>query len=1446
MHNSRVLLATAFVLGACDGELPVESRDTSLQDSTLAAASAQTPEALAAELAPLELVFSHSVLPFDAHAPEGARLDKYTFALDGIAVHGAGVRVLRDGHGRARVVSALHLGAGARATRRRPALTEQQAGKRAIDQAFARTGRVASLPPTVRHTSLAYEATVVDDARGAGQVLESLRLTYQVELLGTPEQLVADHIAVIDAESGELVAMPSTLLQDFADGQGYFEPSMVLQVEPTMTGTPPVLGACLTDLTRGDQISNASPCGPTVGSGIHTFIELPNPERVERVIDTDLHFGDGVFPFDRTFAAGEHGRTVAADAHFAVGVAYDFFRDVFNRRLLGVTDSLEIHVNSTTWPWNAAFSWPQNTIIVGTRVVNAAQCPASNPDCSVPAADVEWLGHEYVHAVLTSEISMPTTNNEWKALHEGIADIFAVLIDGWWYQAPGTAQIMPPRGWFFADRIYPGEWRQFDRPSLDNLGSLDVYDPGVPTRLANGTLGPHAAGGIVRRAFYFLAQGIAPWGPPAPPPAPNNTSALLPAGLAGVGLSKAAALLYLTVSTQFNPGDAPTFLEFREGMVRSAEYLDGRCSESYKAVQDAWGAMAVGGPADRQAPVVPVVAAGQLGSSVRVIGFVRVPASEPVPVVSLYVDGTLRQASVPVAFYQQTGAQIEYRAAAADMPFTDLGPGVHTFELRAEDGCRNVGSASTSYEYDNDPPAGLSVIDTFQWRSSLRVFRVRANDLNPYSYELKVGTLSTGPKLVSGTVHQIDTTVEMDLTSLPGGNATMALIVHDTYGHSSTLTSSYMIDRVAPGVCAMSAAPSPTDPHAIVAMLSGYDSITTHGSPIEILDIWVDGLPFWWTDRAYPPGSDHYMTRLLMLGGGTMTRTVLNASDGPHKLLGKCTDSWGNLSTGKASFVVTGPPSLTTSTSIHAGSFTISATATSAASKIDQIQFYEGATLLGTTTCGNVSTTCTASRQLTASPGQTRTIQVRAFDQEGRRTNRNVTVTIPLPPPPQILDIQRSGPAILPTLTVTTSNASEVEMSLNGTVLATDTSAPFTFPLNLSGWPTGPYNLVFKAHDGYGRTATSSFSVFADSTPPVVIATVSGTHPPYLVDVGVLENSLYSVNFMVDGATFATLYTSPYEAYYSPSSPGAHTINVVVTDAYFNSTAVDLPAPVDDTPPDVTLSFETSDGPHHVIILEDTCGIDLPAQLFLDGAPVASIPTASSEHAWPNLSHGQHTVAVNVSDKCGNATHVERQFTYINDPPEVLSVAVDSSMPKQPRLTIDATDDVAVTRIDILREGTNVGTLTAAPWIIQLDTASWSDGNHTVTVRAFDAEGQTGQHTVTIKADNTKPTYHLVPTDLGLGSILWTATATDASPLTDVTIDALLNGPPVIQHFSAPPYQRITTISPSANQVDVWVAGGATDSFGNMADVGWTIHVTCTLVNNQRVCTLGPLQPVNF
>lgn len=66
-------------------------------------------------------------------------------------------------------------------------------------------------------------------------------------------------------------------------------------------------------------------------------------------------------------------------------------------------------------------------------------------------------------------------------------------------------------------------------------------------------------------------------------------------------------------------------------------------------------------------------------------------------------------------------------------------------------------------------------------------------------------------------------------------------------------------------------------------------------------------------------------------------------------------------------------------------------------------------------------------------------------------------------------------------------------------------------------------------------------------------------------------------------------------------------------------------------------------------------------------------------------------------------------------------------------VTITATDNVGVTKVEFLVDNVLKQTSTTSPYTYALNTTGLSVGNHTVTVKAYDAAGRVGQKSVTIK-----------------------------------------------------------------------------------------------------------------
>ncbi len=89
-------------------------------------------------------------------------------------------------------------------------------------------------------------------------------------------------------------------------------------------------------------------------------------------------------------------------------------------------------------------------------------------------------------------------------------------------------------------------------------------------------------------------------------------------------------------------------------------------------------------------------------------------------------------------------------------------------------------------------------------------------------------------------------------------------------------------------------------------------------------------------------------------------------------------------------------------------------------------------------------------------------------------------------------------------------------------------------------------------------------------------------------------------------------------------------------------------------------------------------------------------------------------------------------------PPTVTiqSPPASSEIPEQSTVTVQATDNVAVVRVDLLADGKALGSKTAPPYQFAIVLAV---GAHTLTAQAYDAMGNKGEATVSVTVKSGAP-----------------------------------------------------------------------------------------------------------
>ncbi|MFL6164067.1 MAG: Ig-like domain-containing protein [Jatrophihabitantaceae bacterium] len=149
--------------------------------------------------------------------------------------------------------------------------------------------------------------------------------------------------------------------------------------------------------------------------------------------------------------------------------------------------------------------------------------------------------------------------------------------------------------------------------------------------------------------------------------------------------------------------------------------------------------------------------------------------------------------------------------------------------------------------------------------------------------------------------------------------------------------------------------------------------------------------------------------------------------------------------------------------------------------------------------------------------------------------------------------------------------------------------------------------------------------------------------------------------------------------------------------------------------------------------------------LQVDGSTVGTDTSAPYTFSW-TATAGPHTLRTVAHDAAGNTgnsadVHVTATAPDTTNPTTAITSPSDGDSVYGPiTVSADAADNVGVTSVSLLVDGSTVGTDTSAPY-----TFSWNAtdvGNHTLRTVASDAAGNTGSSSlvnVTVPADTTPP-----------------------------------------------------------------------------------------------------------
>jgi hypothetical protein len=295
--------------------------------------------------------------------------------------------------------------------------------------------------------------------------------------------------------------------------------------------------------------------------------------------------------------------------------------------------------------------------------------------------------------------------------------------------------------------------------------------------------------------------------------------------------------------------------------------------------------------------------------------------------------------------------------------------------------------------------------------------------------------------------------------------------------------------------------------------------------------------------------------------------TWSNVAAGTYTINAYAVDNHGGTSAASsASVVVNALPSASISTPAAGmrftppASITINASASDSDGTIAQVEFFNGARLIG------ADTTSPFSAVDANLPLGTYSLTVRATDNRGGISPMSPAVSVEVVnnvPPTVLITSPSNNASFTPPATINiAANASDdsgvtkVEFFNGSTLLSTDNSAPYSYAwTNIA---TGSYILTARATDNQSATTTSAPITVVVNQPPIVTllspAITSYAFTPGNVIVHASANDadggVTKVEFFRNGALIATDTTAPYFHEATGLASGQHVFSARAYDAY--------------------------------------------------------------------------------------------------------------------------------------------------------------------------------------------------------------------------------------------------------------------------------------------------------
>jgi len=357
-----------------------------------------------------------------------------------------------------------------------------------------------------------------------------------------------------------------------------------------------------------------------------------------------------------------------------------------------------------------------------------------------------------------------------------------------------------------------------------------------------------------------------------------------------------------------------------------------------------------------------------------------------------------------------------------------------------------------------------------------------------------------------------------------------------------------------------------------------------------------------------------------------------------------------------------------------------------------------------------------------------------------------------------------SGSAVTISANATDSSGiQKVDFYSDFSLVATDTSAPFTVNWDISNVPDGPHSLIAIATDTAGnRTGSEAISVTVDHVAPTVAVTnpVNGAAVTGVVNLAAnaFDNiGVQKVQYYRDsGVLLGTSLSAPFDSSWDSTvvGQGAHTLYAVATDLAGNTaTSATISVTIDRILPAASLTAPANNqvvsGTAVAVSASASDNIGVGKVDFYRDSNVllGTDNTSPYSISWDTTSTtgGAHTLFAVVSDRAGNTqTSTVINVNVDNTPPQVsLTAPANGAFVTGTLVTVSAsaTDNTSVNKVEFYLDSVLLFTDGLSPYTFNWNSTTVTDSAHTLYAIAQDMNGlRTTSASVAITVDNTAPT----------------------------------------------------------------------------------------------------------